>query len=147
VRLFRSTEPNVAIRGRQGEIEELEHARDTLLESYKAIALEELNHLTPEEHHGFFRTLRMIVYAHPEGGVELRGEFLPFGRVDNGEDAATRGFSTNKDTQGYGAGARVLQLHAAPRRWELRVGSRTFRLLAGCRGRPRAARPPCLSGI
>jgi hypothetical protein len=99
-----------AIGGRRDEIEELEHARDALLESYEALALEELDDLSPEEHHGFYRTLRMIVYVHPEGGVELRGEFLPFGRVDNGEDAATRrGFSTNKDTRGYGAGARALQ--------------------------------------
>jgi hypothetical protein len=124
VRLFQSTEPNVAIRGRQGEIEELEHARDTLLESYKAIALEELDHLTPEEHHGFYRTLRTIVYAHPEGGVELRGEFLPFGRVDNGEDAATRGFSTNKDTQ-----ARVFRSTKFGRS----ISALTFRLWAGSR--------------
>ena len=107
-----------------GEIEELERARDTLLESYEALALEELDDLTPEEHHGFYRTLRMIVYVHPEGNVELTGEFLPFGPTgpadppgdgtggvpgsggngigpgSNGGDAASRrGFSINKNTR------------------------------------------------
>jgi site-specific DNA recombinase len=42
-----------AARGRREETEELERARDTLLESYEALALEELDDLTPEEHHGF----------------------------------------------------------------------------------------------
>ena len=67
------------VQGRAGRISELERDRDTLLESYEALALEELEDLTPEEHHGFYRTLRMIVYVHPDGDVELTGEFLPFG--------------------------------------------------------------------
>jgi hypothetical protein len=78
-----------AIRGRRREIEELERARDTLLESYEALALEELDDLTPEEHHGFYRTLRMIVYVHPEGDVELTGEFLPFGPSGPADRQAT----------------------------------------------------------
>jgi hypothetical protein len=129
-----------AIRGRREEIEELEHARDTLLESYEALALEELDDLTPEEHHGFYRTLRMIVYVHPEGGVELRGEFLPFGSFGlddtlgdgsggtpgnngpgpggNGAPGSAKspvscpGFSTNKDTRVYAGAATALPAFA-----------------------------------
>ena len=67
------------VQGRAGRISELERDRDALLASYEALALEELDGLTPEEHHGFYRTLRMIVYIYPEGGVELTSEFLPFG--------------------------------------------------------------------
>jgi hypothetical protein len=42
------------VQGRAGRIAELE--RDALLESYEALALEELDDLTPEERHGFYRT-------------------------------------------------------------------------------------------
>src|SRR3712207_3586810 len=67
------------LRGRAGRIAELEHDRDALLESYEALALEELDDLTPEERHGFYRTLRVVVYPHPDAPVEVRGEFMPFG--------------------------------------------------------------------
>jgi hypothetical protein len=43
------------------------------------LAPEELDDLTPEEHHDYYRTLRVVVYAHPEGGVEVTGELMPFG--------------------------------------------------------------------
>jgi hypothetical protein len=98
------------VRGRADRIIELERDRDALLASYQALALEELDDLSPQEHHDFYRTLRMIVYRHPEGGVEITGEFLPFdapGRDTppndpsggNGSNSATRGFSTNINTQ------------------------------------------------
>jgi hypothetical protein len=65
------------LRGRAGRITGLERDRDALLESYEALALEELDDLTPEERHGFYRTLRVVVYVHPDGGVEVSGEFMP----------------------------------------------------------------------
>jgi hypothetical protein len=33
------------------------------------------------------RTLRVVVYAHPEGGVEVTGELMPFGA--SGPDSST----------------------------------------------------------
>jgi hypothetical protein len=127
--------------GRREEIEELEHARDALLESYEALALEELDDLSPEEHHGFYRTLRMIVYVHPEGGVELRGEFLPFGRVDNGENAATRRrFSTNKDTRAYAGAATALPAFADHPHQATPAVRKLSRLHGVCPGRRQGAR-------
>ena len=98
-------------------IAELERDRDALLESYETLALEELDDLTPEEQHGFYRTLRVVVYAHPDGGVEVRGAFMSFdppgpdsptsgdgaGPDRNGGSATRRGFSTNKGTRGHAA--------------------------------------------
>ena len=118
------------VQGRAERIIDLERGRDALLATYEALAPEELDDLTPEEHHDFYRTLRVVVYAHPEGSVEVTGEFLPFGAPGNppgdapggslggngtdpdsngGSGSAIREFSTNKGTQGYGAGARALQ--------------------------------------
>jgi hypothetical protein len=103
------------VQGRADRIIELERDRDALFASYEALALEELDDLSPEEHHDFYRWLRMIVYRHPEGGVEITGEFLPFdalgreGPLDDpsggygpggdGSASATRWFSTNINTQ------------------------------------------------
>jgi Recombinase zinc beta ribbon domain len=67
------------VRGRADLIIELERDRDALLASYAALALEELDDLSPEEHHDFYRWLRLVVQAYPDGGVEITGEFLPFG--------------------------------------------------------------------
>ena len=116
------------LRGHAGRIAELERDRDALLESYEALALEELDDLTPEERHGFYRTLRAVVYVHSDGGVEVQeeqGEFMPFGPPDpdspaGGDGAgpdhngggATREFSTNKDTRGFDGGARARRAYA-----------------------------------
>jgi hypothetical protein len=62
-----------ALRRSAGRIAELERDRDALLESYEALAFEELDDLTPEERHGFYRTLRAVVYVHPDGGIEVSG--------------------------------------------------------------------------
>ncbi len=43
--------------------------------SYETLALEELDDLTPEEHRGFYRTLRMIVYVHPKEAQSLEVSF------------------------------------------------------------------------
>jgi hypothetical protein len=114
------------VKERAGRIAALEGDRDALLSSYEALAVEELDDLAPEERHGFYRTLRVVVYVHPEGGVEVTGEFRPFGTPgsddpsggapasngpswDPNEGGTSQGFSINKNTQGYGAGAKALQ--------------------------------------
>jgi hypothetical protein len=154
--------------GRREEIEELEHARGTLLESYEALALEELDDLTPEEHHGFYRTLRMIVYVHPEGGVELRGEFLPFGSFglddtlgdgsggtpgNNGpgpggngapgsakSPASCPGFSTNINTRAYAGAATALPAFADHPHQATPAVRKLSRLHGVCPGRRQGAR-------
>jgi hypothetical protein len=149
--------------GRREEIEELERARDTLLESYEALALEELDDLTPEEHHGFYRTLRMIVYVHPEGGVELTGEFLPFGPAgpddptsggsggtpgsngtgpggNGGGSSATRGFSTNINTRAYAGAATALPAFADHPHQATPAVRKLSRLHGVCPGRRQGAR-------
>jgi site-specific DNA recombinase len=109
-----------AVQGRAERITDLERGRDALLASYEALAPEELDDLTPEERHDFYRTLRVVVYAHPEGSVEVTGEFLPFdgtggtlggngtGPDTNGACATPRGFSTNKNTRAYAGAATAL---------------------------------------
>lgn len=121
------------VRGRVSRIIELERDRDALLASYEALALEELDDLSPEEHHDFYRWLRMIVHAHPEGGIEIAGEFMLFdtfgpdespdgpgvppgtndtGPGGKGADPTTRGFSTNKDTRACATAARARRVPA-----------------------------------
>ncbi|MDQ3913254.1 MAG: recombinase family protein [Actinomycetota bacterium] len=162
------------LQGRAGRISELERDRDTLLASYEALALEELDDLTPEEHHGFYRTLRMIVYVHPEGGVELRGEFLPFGPPgpddppgdgsggspgsngsgpsgNGGPDSAKsvvdrRGFSTNINTQACGVAARARRDSVRYRRPATLAARTLSRPPGGCRGPRPAARPASAGG-
>jgi hypothetical protein len=118
------------LRGRAERIAELERDRDALLESYEALAMEELNNLTPEVRHGFYRTLRMVVYPHLDGNVEVRGEFMPFGPPgpdssaggdgagpDAGPDrnggATRREFSTNKDTRACATASTARRAHAS----------------------------------
>ena len=74
------------VQGRAGRIAELERDREAFLEGYEALAPEELDDLTPEERHGFYRALRVVAYVHPEGGVKVTGELMPFGTNDAGPD-------------------------------------------------------------
>jgi len=140
------------VRGRAGRIAELERDRDALLESYEALALEELDDLTPEERHGFYRTLRVVVYVHPDGGVEVRREFMPFGPPDNpsGDDGAgpdrnggatRREFSTNKDTQACAVAARARRASAGHPRPATPAVRTLFRPRGGCPDPRPAARP------
>jgi len=137
------------VQGRTERIAELERDRDALLESYEALVLEELDDLAPEERHGFYRTLRVVVYVHPDGGVEVRGEFMPFGPTDpdgppdtaGSASSATRGFSTNKDTRACAVaatGRRASSGHPLPATPAVRI---LFRPRGGCLGPPPAARP------
>ena len=143
------------VQGRADRIIELERDRDALLASYEALALEELDDLSPEEHHDFYRWLRMIVYAYPGGSVEINGEFLPFdtpsreGPPDDpsggtpsgdGSESSTRGFSTNINTQACARGATVRRAPAGRPRPATPADRIPSRPPALCQGRPPAAR-------
>jgi hypothetical protein len=146
------------VRGRAGHIAGLERDRDFLLASYENLAVEELDDLTPEERHGFNRTLRVIVYAYLEGGVEIQGEFTPFGTPgsddpsggtpgpngpgwDRNGGGTTPGFSISKNTQACARAATVRRASAdrpRPATPAARIPSRPPAL---CPSPPPAARP------
>jgi site-specific DNA recombinase len=159
-----------AIRDRREEIEELERARDTLLESYEALACEELDDLTPEEHHDFYLTLRIIARAQSDGSVEVAGEFLPFDDVPGPDDppdagpddrprgngtgpggpggtgTASREFSTNINTRACARAATARQASADHPHPVIPAARRSSRPRGGCPGPPPAARPVSLGG-
>ena len=62
-----------ALRGRQEITEQLERDRETLLEHYAKMVPEALAELTPEERHQVYRMLRLEVYIHLDGDLEIRG--------------------------------------------------------------------------
>ena len=62
-----------ALRDRQEIIEQLERDRDTLLEHYATMMPEALAELTPEERHQVYKMLRLEVYVHPDGDLEILG--------------------------------------------------------------------------
>ena len=49
----------------------LERDRDALLDSLEAVAPERLDSLTPEQRHGFYKTLRLTVSVQPDGLLEV----------------------------------------------------------------------------
>jgi hypothetical protein len=58
---------------RHERLAELEHDRDTLLEHYATMVPEALEELTAEERHQVYKMLRLKVYIHPDGDLEIRG--------------------------------------------------------------------------
>jgi len=65
-----------SLRSRREVIEELERDRDTLLEHYAKMvpeAPEALEELTAEERHQVYQMLRLEVYIHPDGYLEICG--------------------------------------------------------------------------
>jgi hypothetical protein len=62
-----------ALRGRQEIVEQLKRDRDTLLEHYADMVPEALDELTPEARHQVYRMLRLEVYVHPDGDLDIRG--------------------------------------------------------------------------
>jgi hypothetical protein len=141
------------VRGRAESITELERDRDTLLESYKALAVEELDDLTPEERHDFYRTLHVVVFVHAEGGIEVTDEFLPFDTrsPDNPPDDAPGGnggassaspeFSTNTNTRACAVAAKDRRASADHPRLATPAARTLFRPRVGCPDPPPAARP------
>jgi site-specific DNA recombinase len=61
------------VEGRRCRIEELERDRDALLEHYAGMVPEALEELTGEERHQVYRMLRLIVYVHPNGDLDVEG--------------------------------------------------------------------------
>ena len=64
-----------ALSRRREEIEELERDRDTLLDSFEAVAPDVLDALAPEERHHVYRILQLKVMAYPDGTLEANGAF------------------------------------------------------------------------
>ncbi len=64
-----------ALRSRREHIEELERDKETLLESYAAMAPEALGSLLPEERHQVYKMLRLNVIAHVDRTLEVSGVF------------------------------------------------------------------------
>jgi hypothetical protein len=62
-----------ALRDRQERIEQLECDRVTLLDHYADMVPEALDELTGEERHQVYRMLRLEVYVHPDGSLDIRG--------------------------------------------------------------------------
>ncbi len=62
-----------AIQGQREIIEQLERDRDTILEYYAGMVPKALDELTGEERHQVYRMLRLEVYVHPNGDLEIRG--------------------------------------------------------------------------
>ena len=64
-----------ALDNRREKIEELEHDRDALLESYVSLVPEVLDALTPEERHRIYKMLRLRVILRPDAPLEVSGLF------------------------------------------------------------------------
>ena len=64
-----------ALDNRREKIEELEHDRDAVLESYVALVPESLDALTPEERHRIYKMLRLRVILRPDAPLEVSGSF------------------------------------------------------------------------
>jgi len=64
-----------ALDNRREKIEELEHDRDALLESYVSLVPESLDALTPEERHRIYKMLRLRVILRPDAPLEVSGSF------------------------------------------------------------------------
>ena len=65
-----------AARAHQKALENLQHDRDTVLESYAGIAKETLGDLAPEERHRVYKLLRLNVYSRPDVPLEINGTFV-----------------------------------------------------------------------
>jgi hypothetical protein len=151
------------VKERAGRIAALERDRDALLSSYEALAVEELDDLALKERHGFYRTLRAVVYAHPEGGVEVTGEFRPFGTPgsddpsggapgsngpgwDPNEGGTSQGFPISKNTRACAEDATVPRASRGRPRPATPAAHTLSRSPGGCPGLPPATRPVCRGG-
>jgi hypothetical protein len=62
-----------ALAGCRERLADFERDRDTLLEHYATMVPEALEELTAEERHQVYKMLRLEVYIHPDGDLEIRG--------------------------------------------------------------------------
>jgi site-specific DNA recombinase len=71
-----------SLRLREQDIADLEHDRDALLESYAGASEDALDALTPEQRHNLYKSLRIGVLAHADGGTEIiLGNLLSYDEV------------------------------------------------------------------
>jgi site-specific DNA recombinase len=76
---------------RAQEIADLEHDRDTLLESYAGASEDALDALTPEQRHDLYKSLRIGVLAHADGSTEIiLGNLLSLDEVCTTETTSPR---------------------------------------------------------
>jgi len=64
------------LKGRREQIEQLEHDRDTVLETYATKASDSLSALTSEKRHQVYRVLRLRVSAKMDGLLEASGDVV-----------------------------------------------------------------------
>jgi hypothetical protein len=73
----------VALRARQGELEELQRDTEAVLEHYAALAPEALDSLAPEERHHLYRMLRLKAVARFDETIELTGDLVSDAKISN----------------------------------------------------------------
>jgi hypothetical protein len=61
------------LQDRRSRLVELEHDRDTLLETYTEMSSKGPDYLTPEDRHQSYKRLRLSVLARPGGDIEVSG--------------------------------------------------------------------------
>ncbi len=61
------------LQDRRLRLVELEHDRDTLLETYTEKSSKELDYLTSEDRHQSYKRMRLSVLARPGGDIEVSG--------------------------------------------------------------------------
>ena len=71
-----------ALRHHEEELARLEHDRDAILEHYAGASSEALDSLTPEQRHNLYKSLRIEVFVHADGGTEIvLGDLLSYDEV------------------------------------------------------------------
>ena len=83
---------------RREKIEELEHDRDALLESYASLVPEALDALTPEERHRIYKMLRLNVIMYADGLVEIAGAFTGLLEANRSNSVKTESTSSSTAT-------------------------------------------------
>ncbi|MDX5895279.1 site-specific DNA recombinase [Rubrobacter radiotolerans DSM 5868] len=128
-----------AARNRAGELEELERAKEEILERYEAISPEALDNLTREQRHHFYGVLRLKVWLRPDKAPELEFSGMPaedffvsnFETESGCRSLRTRGPPTKRPSR-----PRYRRSPAPPRKRAARRSPRPSSL-------PRAARSSC----
>ena len=62
------------LKGQRESIEQMERYKDAVLEQYAALAPKALEALTPEQRHGLYKMLRLVV-LHPDGSLDADWEW------------------------------------------------------------------------
>jgi hypothetical protein len=73
---------------RRENIEMLERDKDALLESLVAMTPEAIDGLAPEVRHRIYKMMKLRVFAHLNGGIEINGNIAPVNKVGTLEIAS-----------------------------------------------------------